>query len=663
MPQLAADHWGSQFPGLYAARSRAASDARKLQREQARARRAGAAPPSGSDRAMAQLRRERHRSRAALIELRINRGYVWHGGAVGGDQTYHRPAFCFHGLVSPQHPILELFVTKTRRAAGLITGDTKAEASGTDSKLLALDSAYTEANKAMRGVLRVELDEVFASPEALTAAIQATGVPLPNLVVGYRDRRGRLHRPHLLWLLASSVCFTTAGQAGHKALWRKVLGGLTAALLPLGADPGGLSNPLRMKNPLSPLWDRFILADLPYSLADDQREAGDGFPGLARHLPISEQRSRLQSAKETFRPSLEADHPDPVVAVGSNGLFRHLAAYAREQVAGQKVDGSEAEFTALLGMEAMRLCRSGQAAERAALRLAGTVAHWTWRHYRLPGAPRAMLNPEQRLARREAAGRSTAESRRRATLGALLRAAKRLLAGKRKVSQPAVARLSRRSIRTVERHWKSLAISLQKVLNCPSNAAAVDKKKVQLPDGQAAVTPVASQDGAAASPAEHAFTRQAAPCMASPLNDIPASGAAPGTSRSAAAIPSSAAGKQAGMAIRPRRGRLPALVCHDPGSSGRGLGIGVLGHPQPPVSPPVTPAPWLQPGTDPNDRDAVQRDFLDHAPVPWDTEPGWKPCAVAEVASHPGMPSTSFRLRRQPSLTALPGDQRGHGGC
>jgi hypothetical protein len=39
------------------------------------------------------------------------------------------------------------------------------------------------------------------------------------------------------------------------SLWRGVLAGITKEFLPLGADPGALSNPVRIKNPMSPFWD------------------------------------------------------------------------------------------------------------------------------------------------------------------------------------------------------------------------------------------------------------------------------------------------------------------------------------------------------------------------------------------------------------------------
>ena len=98
--------------------------------------------------------RDRAKSKKSLVELRLGRGFVWHGGPVGGRAEYLRPAFTYPGLVSAEDPVLKLFVTKIRRAHALLTGDHKAEATGTDSKVLALDCAYVETSKEMRGAGR-----------------------------------------------------------------------------------------------------------------------------------------------------------------------------------------------------------------------------------------------------------------------------------------------------------------------------------------------------------------------------------------------------------------------------------------------------------------------------------------------------------------------------
>ena len=164
-------------------------------------------------------------------------------------------------------------------------------------------------------------------------------------------------RPHLLWLIAESVCFTEKGNKRPQSAWKNALKGLTAKLLPIGADPGGVANPHRHKNPLSPLWDRRILASEPYVIAPDRRPGPASLAALRPYLPTTEE------AAETLRQStsaqgfvdLLADHPDPAITAESNGVFRHLANFARERV-GKHRDvgaGSRKEFDAEIVLESV----------------------------------------------------------------------------------------------------------------------------------------------------------------------------------------------------------------------------------------------------------------------------------------------------------------------
>jgi hypothetical protein len=197
----------------------------------------------------AERRQERLAVQRALVRQRMDEGFRWNGGPVGGNPDYVRAPFVYLGLVSERHPIYQLFVASTPRAARLRTGDTKAAVDRVGQKLLALDSPYVDASKSLRRVLRVEVDRDFAGGVAeLAVAIAACGVSLPNFVIGHVDRAGRLLNPHLIWLIGDSVVFTHRGKPAHQALWKAVLRGLTARLLPVGADPGGIANPLRVKN-------------------------------------------------------------------------------------------------------------------------------------------------------------------------------------------------------------------------------------------------------------------------------------------------------------------------------------------------------------------------------------------------------------------------------
>ena len=215
---------------------------------------------------------QRARIRNAVYE-RLTHGFFWPGGPVGGNPDYTRSAFEYLGLVSDEHPILKLFAASTPRARNLRTGDTKLRQDRVGSKLLALDSPYVTTARTMSRVLRVDIDHVYPGGFVeLADAITACGVPLPNIAVGHLDASGRLQRPHLIWLLEEAVTFTAKGRQGPKRLYRAVLNALTAALLPIGADPGGRTNVLRVKNPLCPAWSSAILAEAPFALAPDTRD-------------------------------------------------------------------------------------------------------------------------------------------------------------------------------------------------------------------------------------------------------------------------------------------------------------------------------------------------------------------------------------------------------
>ncbi|MBV8092393.1 MAG: hypothetical protein JO110_04000, partial [Acetobacteraceae bacterium] len=383
------------------------------------------------------------------MKIRLEFGFRWDGGAIGGCRQYRRRAFRHVGLISDETPILLLFVSKTRRATHLLTGDSKAEATKTDAKLLALDSAYVETNKLMRGVLRVELDTLFPSWEALRSAILACGVPLPNVAVGYRDNNGFILRPHLLWTLADSICFTPAGNKSHQQAWRNALRGLTARLLRIGADPGGIANPDRHKNVLSPLWDRQIMAAEPYSIDIDRRENAQGFVALRPCLPSPQEAMKaLRQATEARRTTGEAssaDHGNPAVAAQSNGIFRHLAGFARSRVLAHRHQGhgSRSAFEAELTQEALRISPPGERARAAVLSCAQRVVGWTWDHYQ----PRARAKPpEKRQERLSAGAKAAAAVKGSSTLAAIVKAIRHLAAsGDRPTQAKVAAELHRRS--------------------------------------------------------------------------------------------------------------------------------------------------------------------------------------------------------------------------
>ena len=417
--------------------------------------------------------RETRAARAAdvarQVRDRIERGFLWKGGAVGGNQGYQRERFVFRGLRSADFPILKLFVCKTNRARkGLLVGDDKAGAHEAERKLLALDAPYVTVNRTMRGVLRVEVDGI-ATWAQIEAACSRKGLPPPNVCVGWVDPQGRVWNPHLIWLLDRSVPFTDAAQARFKRLFLGVLRGLNHALADLGADPAGMANAMRMKNPLSPLWDIRVMCEAPYDL-DSLRE----------HVDITVRRRALLASHAARRGEPVADHPDASVAAGSNGLFRGLAEWARAAVGGLRKAGvPEAEFAALVEQEAHRLASAltgdARRCERQARATAASVARWTWNTYRprVAASRRVTADEADLRARQRASGVATASGRRSASGKAVVAGALALAAAGRRATQAAVREWTGLGRATVERCWAAAKAALASLRSEETDAAVV----------------------------------------------------------------------------------------------------------------------------------------------------------------------------------------------
>ncbi len=424
----------------------------------------GTAQPLTADQlAMAEHVGERRKSLAALVRLRLDIGFRHPGGPVAGNPAYQRAPFIHEGLISHEHPLLALFTSKVPRAKRLRTGDHKADSVTTDSKLLALDAAYVEGNKACAGYVRVDMDGDFTWDE-LEAVCQEARIPAPNLVVGYQDERGRVLSPHLIWLLAASVPMSDNALCKRfRGLYHGVARGLVKALLPYGADVGGLLNAHRVKNPVSPLWDRRVVAQEPYDL---------GF--LKEHVDCTIGRhalERMHAALHGDDIGAFSDHPDAATATQSNRFFFELAGWARKEVGkARRAKVGEQEFGALVAIQACELAArmTGDAArsEHQALAAASNVSRWTWNTFKGRKPVRVTNNAQELKERNATGGRTAAAKRKQSSRDIILAAVRRLSVDLgRRPTQPEVLAEARgpgiTNVKTIKRHWKAVLESLQ----------------------------------------------------------------------------------------------------------------------------------------------------------------------------------------------------------
>lgn len=201
--------------------------------------------------------RERAGTRRALVRRRLSMGFECHGEEIAGRW---RHPFVEQGLRSEHSHVLRRIVQLTPKASRMATGRSKDVMRPADSKLLALDDPYIVLNTKVRGVFRIDVDFTFQSWEAFRREVSQLHLPcLPHAAIGFELPDGRIERPHLLYLLpyGSEVWFEPDDKRCRRdimGLWRGVHAGITKTMLPIGADPGGLSNAMRIKNPLSPFW-------------------------------------------------------------------------------------------------------------------------------------------------------------------------------------------------------------------------------------------------------------------------------------------------------------------------------------------------------------------------------------------------------------------------
>lgn len=132
------------------------------------------------------------------------------------------------------------------------------------SKLLGLDQPYVEANKDFLGLIRIDTDRDWDSPEQCLEFFRAKAKEgkiacEPHFLVGLKPTNGRYIRPHAIWMLPyGSAVWNQKGKEGFRqapvSKFQSVYYGLCNALLDAGADAGAPALSQQLKCPLSPEW-------------------------------------------------------------------------------------------------------------------------------------------------------------------------------------------------------------------------------------------------------------------------------------------------------------------------------------------------------------------------------------------------------------------------
>ena len=253
-------------------------------------------------------------------------------------------------------------------------------------KIEGLDMTYVEGNKIYRSMLRVDIDRTFDSIEDLREQILSCGVPLPNIVSWVLDQSGdsveAIPRPHLIWLLDKPVWWKHGSAATLH--WKSALNRLTSALLGIGADPAGMLNPMRVKNPLGIGNGWHVFDDVTWHLSD-----------LIDSLP-----------EEILPTNTSIQELDQTHDNGSQNIFRVVASHAnrraRELRAESPNDGLERlkEEVLVLYEDMMRL-RDGNLTPRQidlARRQSERIATFGWT---LAGRGRPKTPEEERKRKGE----------------------------------------------------------------------------------------------------------------------------------------------------------------------------------------------------------------------------------------------------------------------
>lgn len=398
-------------------------------------------------------------SRRDLIHRRLAVGFQHFGGTVAGR---HRAPFVEHGLRSETSHVLRRIVHATPRTSRMRVGRDKGAVWTTDSKLLGLDEPYLHLNSEVRSVFRIDLDHSFSSWGALRQEIAELALPcLPSIAVAFEDEAGRIERPHLLWLLPynEGVWFSDDPRCRRDimSLWRGIHAGITKTAMPLGADPGALSNPDKIKCPLSPFWSVRVWNETVFPSLSDW--AGWVDTSTSRDRMIRDSAAALSGMERTASNALFA--AAQALAFGTLREWHHAAdaEYASAILRRDRDVLAERLFRALVGRVSAAASNPRQG--QAILYRVSTYAADHWDPSRAGrdgsrdrGACADAVEAVEGIAARQAVGaRYAAGLRRSRSADAIREAIEAARAEGEPVTVSGIARRTGRDRKTVRANW------------------------------------------------------------------------------------------------------------------------------------------------------------------------------------------------------------------
>ncbi len=351
----------------------------------------------------------------------------------------------------------------------------------TSRKVLNLDNAWVEANRAMVSLVRVDLDGIFKDFEQLEFLLQEIMddgylVCMPHLVVGEIRQSSTLQqqehygdtflsRPHLWFVLPAAVNCTETGRDGPKKLLASVYRGLLNILAPLGADPQAALMLARGKNPLSPWWAVEVFNGESFPLLSEYAEKLEDRMNIGRQ-ELSRQAAAIQSggdkeasnaaftgwqreAYDILRAAHADRHPDYLAAVGNPDA---IAEFLRPRMSTMDIASSA------------RDAAKGMSPERAAYVFEKVVSYaassWDPDVADKPRVNRGRLSHvvdgiQGGRKRQAAAGKAVANERADASMNAIADEIERFRKAGTEPTQADVARSTGLHRNTVGRRWHS----------------------------------------------------------------------------------------------------------------------------------------------------------------------------------------------------------------